>query len=158
MDEKIFFNQMKFIRNRTILALDSVDVETVLVIPKGFNNNLLWNFGHIFWALEELMHSFGNEQSTMSQEWIEMFRIGSSPRDWKASPPSLSEIRSALDTQPSRIIKTFSGKLFDKLEKPFKLGSELELTTLAEVLGFINWHEGLHQGTITAMTKITKEI
>ena len=156
--EQSLFKQMSFIRKRTVSLLEKTPENILLEIPKGFNNHLLWHFGHIFWAQEVLMHSFLKEEHICSPEFQEMFSIGSSPIKWATEPPSISEIKAMLEEQPNRITQTFSGRLEEAGEKPFSLGPDVTLYTAAEVLNFVLWHEGLHQGEINAMLKVLGEI
>ncbi|WP_100334045.1 DinB family protein [Bacillus alkalisoli] len=155
--EQSLFKQMIIIRKRTVSLLEKTPESILLEIPKGFNNNLLWHFGHIFWAQEVLMHSFLKEEHNCSSEFQEMFSIGSSPNKWTTEPPSISEIKTMLEKQPNRIVQTFSGRLEEAGEKPFSLGPDVTLNTVAEVLNFVLWHEGLHQGEINAMLKLLGE-
>lgn len=154
MNEEMIFQQMKFIRDRTVAQLDATSEEIVHVIPKGFKNNLLWNFAHIFVSQDYLLYSFLNEKHQIPEHYIELFRMGTSPTNWTNEPPTLAEIRTYLIEQPDRIIETFSGRLHEIGEKPFKLGPTVTFTTLGEVLGFANFHEGTHQGTINSMKRV----
>lgn len=153
MNEEMLFQQMNFIRNRTIAALDATTEEIVHVIPPGFKNNLLWNFAHIFVSQDILMYSFLNEKYSLPAHYQELFMMGSSPEKWTVEPPTLAEIRTHLIEQPTRMIEAFSGRLNEKGDKPFKLGPTVTFTTLGEILGFANFHEGTHQGTINSMKR-----
>jgi hypothetical protein len=153
MNEEMLFQQMNFIRTRTITALDATSETIVTEIPNGFKNNLLWNFGHIFLAQDNLLYSFLKEKHNVPPHYLELFNMGSSPHNWNLKPPSLSEIRSHLIEQPDRIMESFSGRLNEKGEKPFTLRSNIQFHTLGEVLGFANWHEGLHQGYINSIKR-----
>ncbi|WJV30610.1 hypothetical protein QTG56_06100 [Rossellomorea sp. AcN35-11] len=59
-----------------------------------------------------------------------------------------------MEEQPRRVKEVFSGRLDEVGEKPFVLGEHTSFTTLGEVLSFANWHEGLHQGTITSIKRV----
>lgn len=147
MNDAMFFQLMKFIRNRTLATIDGTPEHLAMEIPEGFNNHLLWHYGHIFVSHELLLYSFVKEEHSLPPHYIELFNRGSNPREWKHGPPSLLELRAKLEEQPQRTIDTFSGRLKEKGEKPYAFGPDTQLTTLGEVLGFANWHEGLHQGT-----------
>jgi hypothetical protein len=153
MNEEMLFQQMNFIRNRTIALLDATPVEILNEMPKGFNNNLLWNYGHIFVAQEYLLFTFLNEKHSVPPTYRELFNMGSTPKNWNVETPSLAEIRSYLVEQPKRMMETFSGRLEELGEKPFVLGPTVKFKTLGEVLGFANFHEGVHQGTITSLKR-----
>jgi hypothetical protein len=153
MNEEMLFQQMRFIRNRTMAMLDATSEDLVQVIPTGFKNNVLWNFAHIYVTQDLVMYSFLNEKHQIPAHYMDLFVRGSSPEKWTVEPPSLAEVRTLLDEQPQRIIETFSGRLEEKGEKPFTLGPTTSFTTLGEIIGFTNFHEGLHQGTINGLKR-----
>jgi len=154
MNEEMLFQQLVFIRNRTIAALDATPEEIVNEIPKGLSNNLLWNFGHIFVTQDHLLYSFLKISNNIPPNYQELFIMGSTPLNWNHDAPSLLDIRKHLIEQPDRIMNTFSGRLNDKGDKPFTLGPTVKFTTLGEVIGFSNFHEGCHQGTINTIKRI----
>lgn len=133
--------------------LDATTDEMATVIPNGFKNNILWNLGHIYVSQDQLLYSFLGEQHTVPTHYVNLFRMNTSPADWTGGIPSLAELRVSLETQPERLIETFTGRLYERLEKPFKLGPENEFTTLAEMICFANFHEGIHQGVINSIKR-----
>ncbi|ARI77809.1 DinB family protein [Halobacillus mangrovi] len=154
MKEEMLFQQMEFVRMRTLAALDATTEEIADGQPKGFSNTIRWNFGHIYVAQENLIHRFLDLEPQLSEEYKSLFNGGTSPDSWTITPPTLEEIRSKLAKQTDRIQETIQGRLDEKGEKPFNLGNGIVLTTVAEVLNFSIWHEGLHQGKITAMQRV----
>ncbi|MCA1061024.1 DinB family protein [Rossellomorea aquimaris] len=157
MKEQMLFQQMEFIRMRTLAALDATTEQLADEIPEGFKNSIRWNLGHILLSQENLLYSFvgENDRKSLPPEYGELFGFNTSPKTWESlTPPTLSELRDKLEAQPLRIKEAFTGRLDQLGEKPFVLGEHTTFTTLAEVLSFANWHEGLHQGTITSIKRV----
>ncbi|QHE54016.1 DinB family protein [Pontibacillus sp. HMF3514] len=153
MNDEMIFQQMHFIRNRTVAALDATTEEMADIMPEGFNNSIRWNLGHIFVAQERLIHGFVQEEPQLPPHYVEWFNANTSPETWDKDAPTLSELREHLVQQPKRLEDKFKGRLSEKGPQPFKLGEDTVFTTLAEVVSFANWHEGLHQGTITSLKR-----
>lgn len=153
MNESMIFQQMRFIRNRTLAALDATTEEMADKVPEGFANNIRWNLGHIYVTQEKLAYSFLQEDPYLPEGYLHFFNAKTSPSTWESTPPSLAELRNLLATQLDRLEETFRGRLAEKGEKPFRLGEHVQFDTLAEVLSFMNWHEGLHQGTISSLKR-----
>jgi uncharacterized damage-inducible protein DinB len=153
VNEQMLFQQMEFVRLRTLAALDATTEEIADGQPEGFLNNIRWNLGHIFVAQENLVHRFIGLEPELSEDYKQWFSGSTSPESWTSQPPSLGEIRTKLAEQTDRIQMAISGRLNEKGEKSFNLGNGIVLTILAEVLNFTIWHEGLHQGTITALNR-----
>lgn len=157
MKEHMLFQQMEFIRMRTLAALDATTEQQADDMPEGFKNSIRWNLGHILLSQENLLFSFvgENDRHSLPTEYGELFGFHTSPHTWNGlTPPALSELREKLEDQPRRMKEVFSGRLDELGEKPFVLGEHTTFTTLAEVLSFTNWHEGLHQGAITAIKRV----
>jgi uncharacterized damage-inducible protein DinB len=158
MNEQMVFQQMDFIRMRTLAFLDATTEEQADQMPEGFRNSIRWNLGHILLSQENLLYSFAgeNERKGIPAHYNELFGFNTSPSTWEENgltPPSLKELRDLLEDQPNRVKKVFASRLDEQGEKPFDLGT-VSFTTLGEVLSFANWHEGLHQGTITSIKRV----
>lgn len=157
MQEQMLFQQMEFIRLRTLAALDATTEQQADEMPPGFRNSIRWNLGHILLSQENLLFSFvgENNRKTLPPEYGELFGFNTSPDTWNTlTPPTLKELREKLEAQPQRMKEAFSGRLDETGEKPFVLGEHTTFTILGEVLSFANWHEGLHQGTITSIKRV----
>lgn len=150
----MIFKQMDFIRMRTLAALDNTTEEMADLIPEGFQNSIRWNLGHIYLSHENLIHSFIKEKGNVPEGFAELFGFNTNPGIWETTPPSLNELRELLAEQPRRLRESFAGRLAQKGEKPFRMTNEIAFETLAEVVSFANWHEGLHQGAITTLKRV----
>ena len=150
--EEVLFNQMQFVRNRTIAALDATTEQLADEMQGNLKNSIRWNLGHIFVSQDTLLYPFIGEEHHAPKDYVDMFAIGSSPHQWKEEPPNLKEIRNYLVEQPIRIQRDCAVKLEERIQKPFILGF-YDLTTLGELLSFAIWHEGLHQGAINTIKR-----
>ncbi len=153
MNDEMIFQQVRFVRNRTLEALDATTEAMADKMPEGFNNSIRWNLGHIFVTQERLIHGFLQEEPQLPPHYAEWFNANTSPETWDREAPTLNEIREHLAQQPERLEEKFKGRLSVEGPQPFQLGVELTFTTLAEVVSFSNFHEGLHQGTITSLKR-----
>ncbi|MGR9049832.1 DinB family protein [Halobacillus faecis] len=153
MKEESLFQQMRFVRKRSLAALDATTEGMADAKPDGFLNNIRWNFGHIFVSQENLLARFSGEDAHLPEGYIHLFNGGTSPDEWPEDVPRLPDLRKDLESQTERLIQTYQGRLSEEGEKPFDLGGGIVFRTLDEVLNFTIWHEGLHQGTISAMKR-----
>ncbi len=138
----------------TLNAVDNLDEKTVDVKPPGFRNTIRWNIGHIITSQELLLSKFtGISAMSLPESYIELFSPGTKPDDWQQEAPPLEELKRKLKEQPERIEEALSGKLEDPVAKPFKIGAQGELSRTGEILNFTIYHEGLHQGHISALQR-----
>ncbi len=133
MNEHMLFQQMEFIRFRTLSALEATTEKQADVIPSGFKNSIRWNLGHILLSQENLLYSFvgENDKKSLPAHYGELFGFNTSPHTWKEeTPPSLHELREELSAQTKRMKEAFSGRLGEEGQKPFTLGEKFSFTTL----------------------------
>ncbi|REJ09009.1 DinB family protein [Halobacillus trueperi] len=94
MKEESLFQQMRFVRKRSLAALDVTTEEVADAKPEGFLNNIRWNFGHIFVSQENLLARFTGEEAHMPEGYIH------------------------------RLIQTYQGRLSEEGESPLTLVGE----------------------------------
>jgi len=146
------FEQLRFTRVYTLKVLGSVSKEAVDVIPAGFNNNILWNAGHVLGAYEQLLYANTGDAGKLPKEFVDFFKGGTKPGDWQAEPPSYEEIVTLLEQQVEQVISTYEGRLDEIISKEMKLGS-FEIKTVRDMISFNIFHEGLHAGLINGLKR-----
>ena len=151
VSEKVIFNQLSAFREDLLYVLEDVTEEEAELIPNGFRNNIRWNMGHILLDQYTWIYFQLNEE-TPYKEWEKFFGFGTTPDDFTKETPNYSELLTLLKTQPNYIRETFMNRLSEKLLKV----TELEMSTVGEVLPRTMYHEGLHIGTIMAIKKLIR--
>lgn len=148
MNEEKIFQQVDFIRQRTLDEMEGLTEEQADKVKEGFNNTIRWNLGHIYTAQNVLISKFGGKNIEMPPRYLELFGPGSIPADWEGDIPTLSELKQRLEEQPKKLKEALTGQLDDKAKEPFQF-----LTTVGEILNFSLYHEGLHTGIIKSLKK-----
>lgn len=151
--EDLIFRHMQTVRERTLKCLDDMPEEITSLIPDGYLNHIHWNFGHIVYIQERLALEVAGEEAGLPGEYAVYFAAGTNPSDWTGTPPSLIEIREALDTQTDRLQMLRAGRLEDPLPEPFTNSMGITFRTAGETLLFSFYHEALHIETIRNMWK-----
>jgi len=145
------FKQNSIIRQNAINLISRFSDEKSHLIPTGFNNNLIWNFGHMIVTQHVLTFGLGNIPFLIDNETIGSFKKGSNPTEnnSKKSIKELIEISNFLiiETQKAYNQKSFGN--FKKYETSFGV----TLNNIDEAIGFNNIHEGLHLGYMMALSK-----
>jgi hypothetical protein len=147
-------SQLNFARIYTNGKLKLVKEEQWDIQPEGFNNTIRWNMGHVFVSMETLVQKGLPEYEPVHPEWIPLFAPGTKPADWTVAPPSTEDLLSALAEQPARIKAALEGNLDKPLVESMKIGSFHEMANVHAIVQFAVWHEGIHSGIISAMSKI----
>ena len=67
--------------SRKVLAtfLENHSLEELNKIPDGFNNNLIWNIGHIIVVQQMIIYKLSGLQMMISDEMVEKYKKGTKP-------------------------------------------------------------------------------
>jgi uncharacterized damage-inducible protein DinB len=140
--------QFKMFRGRLHQFLESVSESTADQMPKGFNNTIRWNIGHILTAADGF---FGLKM--LPGNYKELFWAGTKPADWTGDVPSLDTLDSQLREQEAQIEEIIANQLNEKLQQPIQFPNGLKINTFGEVTAFNNAHEGIHMGYMNALKR-----
>ncbi len=146
--EQTIFKHMGTVRSITEQAMKKIPEETSDIIPKGFNNNIRWNFGHIAFIQEKLVFGLLKEEMNIPKDFGRFFAAGTKPANWEEAPPSFAEIAEVLTEQKTRIESFIEGRLYEKLPTPFTNKAGVTFYTVGEAFLFSFYHEALHMETI----------
>src|SRR5450756_829787 len=69
-------------RQRMLQIVSGVSQEQLLHIPKGFRNNLLWNFGHVVVVQQDLCYEKSGLPLRIPAYFLAPFKKGSHPGEW----------------------------------------------------------------------------
>jgi hypothetical protein len=121
-------------------------------IPRGFNNNILWNLGHVVVSQQLLHYGQAGLPLLVSNATRDQFRRGTSPADWTDEPDDQILLQMAVEL-PGRLRADYLAGRF-KDYSPYTTLSGIVLPDIESAISFNNYHEGLHMGVIRAMKKL----
>lgn len=150
------FEQLNFVRQGTLNIVKELSEDQGNQIPPGFNNNILWNLGHIYYVQEIFAFHFAQEPMQLPKEYHKLFGVGTKPADWTIESPTLQKLIELLQEQPHRIKERLSNRLNEKVVNPFTL-HDLTMNTFGELLSFNLFHEGNHAQTIKMYKKLNEK-
>lgn len=137
---------------KNILSLADAYTEKQLnTIPEGFNNNLIWNMGHILVTQQLLCYRLSGVDCYTSNEVIDAFRKGSKPTK-EVDSRLINEIKTSLQEMVSKTKKDVDAGVFKEF-KTYKTSYGVTLASFEDALYFNNVHEGMHLGFMLALKK-----
>lgn len=152
--DKFVFTALATIRTNTLKYVTALSKEQMLIIPEGFNNNIAWQLGHIVTTQQLLCYKLSDNSLIVPQDYVGLFRKGSSPRDWTVEV-DVEEIKHYFFETTFQFMSDYeSGKL--KTFSPYPTSAGVDLTTIEDAIIFNFGHENLHYGVIMAMSKLVK--
>jgi hypothetical protein len=120
-------------------------------VPPGFNNNLIWNIGHVIAAQQSLIYRLSAVPMIISDDLFERYKPGTKPGG-PVSQDEMDELHRILVStidETENDLKT--GKFKDFKERTTATG--FHLGSLHDALEFNNYHEGLHLGMMMSIRK-----
>ncbi len=147
-------NTFTIVRNSRRLFstfLEKYSLEELNKVPEGYNNNIIWNIGHIIVTQQRIVYSLSGLPMTISEEMATMYMKGTKPeRDVTAD--EVKEIKELLFSTIDQTEEDFRKEIFvNYKEYPTSIG--YTLTSARESMDFNNYHEGLHLGIIMSLRK-----
>lgn len=121
-------------------------------IPAGFNNNLLWNAGHVIATMELLTYGMARLPLPSGQEFVNRYRKGSRP-----APPcpdgDYELIGEGLSKSIDRLVADLDTLDFSNF-KEYTTSYGVTLASIEDALTFNNMHEAMHLGTMMAFKRL----
>jgi hypothetical protein len=153
--EKVF----KFIRDSRkafVELVDGLTVEQLNHIPAGFNNNIIWNFGHIVVSTQALCYVRTVIRPDASAiKYFGAYAKGTKPT-YNVGAAEIEELKALAIQSIDQIEADYRAGVFDRI-KPFETSTYYaEMDDIAEVLAMTSGHDNLHLGYALAQRRIIK--
>jgi len=132
--------------------LNDLSTEELLAIPEGFNNNILWNVGHVVVTQQTLTYGLAGQPMHVPDEYLGLYRKGTSPKDWQDTP-DIEELKSLVVELPEKFIADYESGHFANYKGYTSAGTGAVLNTIDDGIAFNDFHEGLHLGNILDLRK-----
>jgi hypothetical protein len=141
----------KTCRKLYVSFLDTYTLEQLNKIPPGFNNNLIWNIGHVVATQHALVYALSGLPIAIPPHIFETYKMGTKPeRD--VTQDEADEIKRLLLSQVDQTEADLrNGKFTSFTGKVTATGFHLD--TLTDALEFNNYHEGMHMGYMLSLRK-----
>jgi hypothetical protein len=132
--------------------LDALSVEQLNAIPKGYNNNIVWNAGHMLVVQQLLVYRLSYLEPRISEELIAQFSKGSKPEKGYSST-EIEQIKTLLTQSVTWLEEDYAKGIFTNF-KTYTTGYNATLSSVEEAIMFNNVHESMHLGYAMAIRKL----
>ena len=120
-------------------------------VPEGFNNNLLWNYGHVLVTQQLLCYKLSGNELSLEDDIVNRYRKGTFP-DHTDAAAELELFNQLCLAQVKQLEEDISNDLF-KGYKPYQTSFGIELASIDDALLFNNSHEAMHLGSMLMIRK-----
>jgi hypothetical protein len=145
------FNTWETSRKLYAEYFDKYSLEQLNTIPAGFNNNLIWNIGHVISAQQSLIYRLSGLEMNIPGSLFDLYKPGTKPTK-PVDHQEADELKSLLTSLIEKTKADFSaGKFVSFTERT--TGTGFHLANLHDAFEFNNYHEGLHLGMMMSLRK-----
>jgi hypothetical protein len=139
-------------RTKIAEILTQLSLEQLNTVPAGFNNNIIWNAGHMIAAQQGICYKRAGLNILIDEAFFETFKPGTKPERFfdAAEVDNIVSLLSSTLTQLEADLQT--GMFTSYPTWTTRYGAEL--TSISDAVSFLPFHEGLHIGTILAMRRL----
>ena len=124
--------------------LDFVSIEQANMIPTGFNNNMIWQCGHILAVQQMLTYGLAGLPFTIPNDIVNGFSPGTKPKVIYDSDFVAGLQKMLFTTYEQLVIDIEEGKF--EIMNPFMTALKYEIHDLESAILFNQYHEALHMG------------
>lgn len=143
------------IRRYLLEQIADVSVEQLNKIPEGFNNNMIWNMGHLIVAQQGLCYMRANQSPVISKEFLAAFTTNTKP-DREFTAEEIAEVKALFTSTIEQFASDYSKAIFTDYTPSPNISRVygIDLNTVDDAIEFITYHEGYHIGVVMTMRKL----
>ena len=146
------FDTNRFSRNILLALTQDLSLHQFNAIPKGFNNNIAWNLGHILITQQMLTHGLSGVPFAVDTSLVAMFGKGSKCKI-NYTLAEIETLKAHFLTAIEATEEAYKNGLF-KVYKAYTTSQGFSLNSIEDGIAFSNFHEGMHLGIIMALKKL----
>jgi len=150
MKEKI--ETIKTTRLFLLSVIEGLNLEQFNKVPEGFNNNIIWNLGHMIAAQQGICYLRSGLELKVPENIFHEFKPGSKP-ERHYSQQEINDIRCMMISTLDQLITDLENGIF-KTYTNITTRYNVELKNISDAIDFIPFHEGLHSGCIMSLRKL----
>ncbi len=144
-------NLLKTTRSNIQKITDNFSLDQLNIIPDGYSNNLIWNFGHVIVTQQLLVYGLSGLPMKLENEIIEKYRKGTRPES-KISQKEYDYLKTKFLELPIALEKDFQESNLSNF-KTYSTSYGFTLNSMQDAIIFNNIHEAMHYGTMLGIRK-----
>jgi len=148
---KEHFEFLRVSRQNTLNLISNFDNNQLNQIPEGFNNNLIWNFGHLVVTQQLLNYGLSGLPLHIEKSLVDNYKKGTKP-EGIVSNEEIESLKKLFLSCVDQTELDYQHGVF-KSFKTYPTSFNATLTSIKEAIAFNNIHEGLHLGYMMAMQR-----
>ena len=150
-------HQLEIIRKSRegfIYICKNLSMDQMNLIPQGFNNNIIWNFGHTIAVQQSLCYGLSGLPLKIDLSLYNKYKKGSKPESY-VSLEEYQELQNLSISLINELENDLNNNVFQNYS-PYMTSLNVELDNIEKAVTFNAFHEGLHFGYMMALKRVVK--
>ena len=139
-------------RQNILTVIQNLSADQLNRVPAGFNNNLIWNAGHVLVTQQLLYYKLSQRTPHVEEATIERYRRGTKP-EGRVAQKEIDYIRQRLIETVALAEQDIAQDIFQSFH-PYTTTFGMELKSIEDAMHFNNLHETLHLGYMMAQKRL----
>lgn len=135
--------------------IEGLTIEEINIIPQGFNNNIIWNFGHVIVSQQTLCYRLAGLPLNLDESYILKYAKGTKPETF-LDGKELAFLKELSVSMINILVDDLDKNLFSNY-KEYQTSFNVKLLTVQDAVKFLTMHEGMHYGYVLALKKLIKK-
>ncbi|MEO8772213.1 MAG: DinB family protein [Ferruginibacter sp.] len=145
-------NMMRATRTWLLNIIKDLSVEQLNEVPAGFNNNIIWNVGHLIAAQQGVCYVRAGLKPVVEEKYFLNYKTDTKPGD-PLGEEEINTIKQLLHSTLDQLESDLDKNIFSNYTE-WATRSGLEMKHIDDALSFLPFHEGLHVGYVMALKRI----
>jgi hypothetical protein len=135
--------------------IKELSLEKLNKVPHGFNNNIIWNVGHLVAGQQTICYIRCGKEIAIREDFFNNFKPGTKPERFFQSDEE-DEIKKMLFSSLDILERDYQQNKFDPYN-PWVTRTGVNVNSINDALVYLHHHEGVHTGIISSMKKLVQK-
>lgn len=149
------FEIIRKTRQSLLNTIADLTIDQLNEVPAGFNNNIIWNLGHLVAAQQGLCYTRGGHQMHIEDSFFQSYKPDTKPQGY-ISEPEVEKIKQLFTSTIDQTEEDCKNNKFEPY-KSWTTRSGIVANNIKDAIGFVVFHEGFHTGYIQALRHCIKK-
>jgi hypothetical protein len=146
---------LKKVRLNFLNVLGELTAEQLNEIPKGFNNNIVWNLGHLLASQQGLCYVRASLKMTIDEQLFLSYKPESKPNGF-VDNLEIDRLKELFISVIEQFEIDYNKNMFIGYTQ-WTNRTGIEITNIDDAIAYVLFHEGIHLGYVMALKRLVKK-
>lgn len=138
-----------------IQLMEGLSIDALNKVPEGFNNNIIWNFGHAIVTQQILCYKLANLPLKIDESYLLKYSKGTKPEKF-LDDNELAFLKQQAVSLMDELVVDMEKDVFNNFSS-YTTSFNVVLNSIDDAIKFLVMHEGLHLGYAMALKKLVNK-